>query len=237
MKSSSACVLLACTLVPALGAGCTHFRETHYFKSVNARGEPVNYYRLDVSGQTYLSSSRFLSGYFDESAVDAYFSEFVQPENARFQPGGAQSGGGAGTGAQEVEVRSMNANLDNRRLVLLLSTNTDAVAQGIQSIAQNEAIGALLARVVGRERLAEAREALGELARSAAAAKAVALAGDRLLADMPEAADQALAGRSALEYANRLIVYLGGQPVGSLDEAAAWLEANRARLHATLLNE
>jgi hypothetical protein len=211
--------------------GCSSFRETHYFKSVDAKGDSVNYYRLKVTGGTFLSSSRYLSGYFDESAVDAYFSEFVQPEKGGFATTGSSRNG------QEAAVRTLSASLEGKSLVLLLTTKTDAVAEGIQSIAQNEAIAATLSRIINRERLAAAREAAGELARAAAASAALARAGDRLVLGLPDAPSQQAAQQGLLDYSNRLVGYLGGPPQASLDDAARWLQENRSRLRARFLEE
>lgn len=70
-------------------AGCaSSFAEKHFFKSVDQQGYTINYYRLKVNGSTFLSSSRYLSGYFDERAVDAYFNQITQPKEATFKDTG-----------------------------------------------------------------------------------------------------------------------------------------------------
>lgn len=38
-------------------------------------GEPINFFRLTVSGGSELSASRYVSGYYDEAAVDLFFNE------------------------------------------------------------------------------------------------------------------------------------------------------------------
>ncbi|CAA9400071.1 MAG: hypothetical protein AVDCRST_MAG64-1648 [uncultured Phycisphaerae bacterium] len=118
-----------------------------------------------------------------------------------------------------------------------MTSNTDAVAEGIQSLAQNEAVAATLSRIISRDRIAASREAAGELERATTDARSTAAAGDRLLLGLPEAPAQPQAQQALLDYANRLIVYLGDQPVDTLDKAATWLTDNRARLRARYLEE
>src|SRR4051794_298126 len=82
-------------------AGCASvFDEKHFFKSkaVDAQGQPVNYYRVEVKGTTMLSSSRYISGYFDESAVDRYFNECSQPACGQLAANSDAADAGGGTG-------------------------------------------------------------------------------------------------------------------------------------------
>ena len=82
------------SLIVLLLSGCmSSFSERHFFKSEDAYGNPVNYYKLSVSGKNFLSSTRYLSGYFDEKAVDAYFNQFSQPDKGLFD-GTIKAGGG-----------------------------------------------------------------------------------------------------------------------------------------------
>src|SRR5690348_14797035 len=81
---TSPLMLLVITFV-SCGGCASGFEETHYFRSKtrDARGIPVNYFRLQVTGGTMLSSSRYVSGYFDEAALDTYFNEFSQPDKGQ----------------------------------------------------------------------------------------------------------------------------------------------------------
>lgn len=217
-------VLLLLLLPFSLLAGCSSFHETHYFKSVNAKGEPVNYYKLTVTGGSTLSSSRYLSGYFDESAVETYFGEYVQPDKGHFPATKPAAEG-------ETQVRSLDQSWDGRRLVLLLTSNSDAVAEGIQSLAQSEGVAATLARVVGRDRLAASRDASGELAVSQARAKAASTLIGTLITplstDAASPAPQPDAEAAMLRAANALVTYLDrDRAFKSLDEVAAWVREN-----------
>jgi len=98
---------------------CSTFKETHYFKDSL---EPVaNYYKVDVSGYSLFSSSRYVSGYYDRTAILEYFGEIGQPEKARIVPAAANSGSD-----------------QTKELVLLLSSNSDAIANGFSNLVKNK---------------------------------------------------------------------------------------------------
>lgn len=47
-------------IVMLLGAmqGCaSQFNETHFFRTVDEQGRPVNYFKIEIDGGTFLSSS------------------------------------------------------------------------------------------------------------------------------------------------------------------------------------
>jgi hypothetical protein len=73
-------------LIAALLLGaCSTFNERHFFKSPGANGAPPNYFRLDISGSVNFSSARYVSGYYDEAAVDLMFNELKSPTVAADQ--------------------------------------------------------------------------------------------------------------------------------------------------------
>ena len=63
-------------------AGCgTSFRENHYFSSASdnpSREGKTNYFRVTVDGWAAFSAARYVSGYYDERAIDLFFNE-VKP--------------------------------------------------------------------------------------------------------------------------------------------------------------
>ncbi len=204
-------------------AGCaTSFHERHYFKSTDAQGNPINYYRLTVDGDNFLSSARYLSGYFDEKAVDAYFSQITQPENATFEDKVSQDGS---------TVQPLSEELKGRKLVLLLSSNSDAIAQQIGQFANNQAVMADLTRLMYRDRITDAQEARTSADLQQARGKALIAIGDRVLTQMPATASEATVKANILFYVNRLSAEFGNTtPLQSLDEAKTWLEYNRVRI-------
>lgn len=207
---------LCCLLATLLLAGCaSRFGEHHYFKSEDGEGAPVNYYRVTVRGGTFLSNSRYLSGYFDEEAVDTYFSQASTGKG--FPP------------ASKGKLQPVDEALRDRKLVLILSANSDAMAGEIGQIADNAALmGGLTQLVAGAGLLSPAQQALR---RQQERAQSLARAGLGLLGGLPVQPSQAQAQGRALELANRLASELGReQPFRSLGEAQTWLNANRGRL-------
>lgn len=222
--------MISAAALVAMVAGCSQFKETHYLRSVDANGNPVNYYRVRVKGNTGLSSSRFLSGYFDETAVDTYFGEYVQPEHARFPT----TRPAAETASGEAGLRAGNESLEGRSLLFLLSSNSDDVATGIQSLAQSETVTATLTRMLGRDRLKASGDAAASLARATSQGKDVAALGDTLVTGLADDAPQADVQANMLRFVNRVAAYLdrGAPTLTTLDAAQQWLVENESRLTA-----
>ncbi len=108
----------------ALGLfSCQSSRELHFFK------EGDNYYRLRIKQHAFLSSSRYISGYFDEQAVNNYFGD-VQRGNSKIE-----------------HISSSGCKQEESDLVLILSTNSDVVSQEISGLAQSQELFALLNKV------------------------------------------------------------------------------------------
>jgi hypothetical protein len=63
-----------------LASACTEFQEIHYFQAPGTGGAPPNYYKLTIAGSATFSSAKYVSGYYDEAAVDLLFNE-LKPTN------------------------------------------------------------------------------------------------------------------------------------------------------------
>ena len=127
-------VLLTSLLISA----CSSFEEVHYFK--DSLKPTANYYKVEVQGYALLSSSRYVSGYYDRGAVQAYFGEISQPEKGKFVP-----------------LASDNANkTGSKELVLLLSTNSDAIASSIGNLAKSKTVVNSLSLIANKDKLEEA---------------------------------------------------------------------------------
>lgn len=218
------------TVASALGlccaAGCgSEFREHHYFRTVNPEGETVNYFRVSVKGDTLLASSRYVSGYFDEEAVDRYFGEFAQPKNGAF-PGSAATQPSAAADKTE----SLDKSLKGRKLVLLLSSNSDAIADEIGQMAQSREFTDSLVQLAGADRLRASRQTKNDVAIDTARGKALAAVGQQLT-DSLDPNDAAKTRQALLQYVNALAADLGNEtPFTDLAAAKQWLQFNRGRL-------
>ncbi|MCH7403815.1 hypothetical protein ACFOUP_13025 [Belliella kenyensis] len=129
------------TLIILILIACQSSKELHYLK----HGE--NYYRLKINQHAFLSSSRYMSGEFDENAVNYFFSEIARPDSSKFS-------------SKPVEKISTEGNysLENKTLVFLLSTNSKEVTDLIGSFASNEQTLKTIASITRREFIAEAKK-------------------------------------------------------------------------------
>lgn len=114
---------------------CQASKELHYFK------EGDNYYRLKIRQHAFLSSSRYLSGYFDPHAVDVYFGDIKKNK---------------GENNQLVRISKEGKECkENRQLMLILSTNSDAVAQEVSGIVENAALFSLVSQLANQDKILE----------------------------------------------------------------------------------
>lgn len=202
-------------LAPLAGCG-SNFKEVHYFKSLDDKKQPVNFYRVTVRGTTSLSSSRYLSGYFDERAVEVYFSEFTQPDKAHFEEKVKDDSG---------KLVPIGAGQENRRLVMILSSNSDEIATSISALAQSEAVTDTLANLIGRDRLESATDAKLKAPAQAKQGEYLANSGKTLVEGLAADADLTTTTANFRLYANELAHFLEpGRQFNTLAEAHAWAE-------------
>ncbi|MBL7922249.1 MAG: hypothetical protein JNJ40_18180 [Bacteroidia bacterium] len=109
---------------------CQSAKELHYFKSGD------NYYRLRINSYSIASRSRYISGYFDEHAVEKYFSEMGQPDSA-----------------QTVNWANHSP---NAKLIMILSSNSNSISEQIGNFANNEEILEVIARLANKEKIDKA---------------------------------------------------------------------------------
>lgn len=211
------------------GWGCSTFKEFHYFKD-NAPSMP-NYYRLKVSGGTFMTSSRYTSGYFDEEAVSEYFNELKQPPKGRIKTG-LKPGDGEGN---EEAIQPVDASLEGTRLVMILSSHSGAVTDQIgQNVNMKNTMSTMsaIAQLVNRSLYREQTQV--ELSAEIEDMKKRGLMDKGNLhidGIAPEALTAEAAADNMLQYVNALAHYLGHtESFNSLGEAKAWFDNNRGRL-------
>lgn len=106
---------------------CQTGKELHYFRSGD------NYYRLRINECTFLTSSRYLSGYFDEKAVNNYFDEIYRNEKTSL-----------------VSLSSKNSSSPTK-LLLLLSTKSEAVSSTIGQLASGGQTLEIIAQMANQD--------------------------------------------------------------------------------------
>lgn len=145
----SAVVVLAILLT---GCAAT-VRENHFFaayrNSAGAGREPVQFYRVSVDGNSYFSSTRYLTGYFDERAVSLFFNEIKGTpiaSNTRKLFSDEMV-------AAETKLAPLTPTTGNGAFVLIMSSNVDAVANTIGSFAESQVVADALTQVLNRDRV------------------------------------------------------------------------------------
>lgn len=126
-------------------------RDRYFLQSSSKPGEEPNYYRVTVRGRAVASQARYVSGFFDEKAVEEYFGEFSQPKGGKF------------TESEPVDDEPIDPRLEHRSLVLLLSANSDAVAGQIGALAENEQVMDALGGLLGKDTTAKLSERIFQL--------------------------------------------------------------------------
>lgn len=179
-------------LITILLLGCQSGRELHYFKSGD------NYYRLKIRESSFASKARYLSGYFDEKAVDRYFGEMTQPlESDTVRSNQVQffQTDYSDYTPDKLKIDSM------KKLVLILSTNSNAISEQIGAFAENDRIMSAIMELTNKDQIQEnlaAQNTIEDIKRTNAAIKN---AGDRFIATIAN-------GASAAEIKNNIQAFL-----------------------------
>ena len=227
--------------------GCTStFRETHYFKSEVPGGKIPNYYRLTVNGCTLFSSSRYVSGYFDPETLDSYFNEYTQPAGAAlFQARmpdtvsasptpprkKTESNPAVAAKANGNPVEPLSKGLRGKKLIMILSSNSDAVATQIGALAANRQFTASLTGLLAYDRYAAADDAERRLMLEKSRETAISNLACQLVGSIKESDTKEVVEQKLVSLINALAAGLGYDGTFTdLEKAAQWLETTRTRL-------
>lgn len=133
----------------ALGGCSATIGQKHHFAVYNgASTEPVNFFRLTISGGASMSGARYVSGYYDERAVDLFFNEIrtAQKSPAIFEANLVNPGT-----TQKIE--PLNPGAEHGAFVLLLSTNADSVVNTIGSFAESEVVAESITNLINSDKI------------------------------------------------------------------------------------
>jgi len=219
-----ACVCSAATaLFFTVGCAST-FHEHHFFKSTDGDGSTVNYYRVTVDGNTILSSSRYISGYYDPIILDNYFNTFAQPEKGQLPfpaaekgkadnspsstssgseappatlPAGAKipdvapppadtaPGAPVAKNTPSLNIKPLETASESRKLVLLLSSNSDRIAQDLSAMTKSSQVAATLSNIMGKPHFEAANASASRAALGSERGKVVAAHASTVIAGTP----------------------------------------------------
>jgi hypothetical protein len=222
--------LLIVTLVGV--AGCaTNFNENHYFQSlkfdaVTGDAIPTNYYRLNVSGYAAFSAARYVSGYYDERAVDLFFNEIKLKPTDPNETRTIFSENLKDPGSNEV-IKPLSPNEQNGAFVMVLSTNASAVTNAIGQFAQNQVVADAVTNLTNQDVIRRLRGSEPAPKFEKEQAEAFANQIDQLFALVPGDAqpDKGQVERSMLRIMNAISTAVGKNvPIKNLSDADNWLQ-------------
>ncbi len=160
-------------------AACQTGHEVHYFKSGD------NYYRLRIDEKSFASKARYMSGFYDDKAVDRYFGEMSQPvekdtvlaSSVKFYTADPKD-----HTADQLKIDS------NKKLVLILSTNSNAISEQIGAFAENDRILGSIMRLSQREKIQENTAATAAIADIKKRNQSMAALGDSFITGLRDSA-------------------------------------------------
>lgn len=147
---------------------CQVGHEIHYFK------EGKNYYRITIHESSFASKSRYMSGFYDEAALDKYFGEMSQPVESDSTKAADVSFYNP-TNGDRLQIDS------NKRFVMILSTNNNVVSNQISAFADNEQILESIARLSKKSKIEESNKYVADAAASYKRNKSVTDLGDQFI--------------------------------------------------------
>jgi len=136
--------VFACVVVPSLG--CAKLRETYYVGVSKAGSDEVQFYRFKLRGDSYLSKTKFASGWYPAAAVEALVGEEMDAMLKRTNEDGAATP--AGPKADQKAVWYVVSGPEGRRdaadpeqrLAIVMTGDMTAFTQAIQALADSEAV-------------------------------------------------------------------------------------------------
>ncbi len=151
-------------------AGCAaKSDEIRYFATVDSKGDAVNHFRLTVKPRANATNARYISGFYDERAIDLFLNEHkVSTDKSGsirpFFPTDLCAAGEDDAACKKkmddrlrlVPVGASGTVSDTSRFVMILSSNAGAVSDTIGSFASNENVLSNLLTIVNREPLRKA---------------------------------------------------------------------------------
>lgn len=220
---------------------CTTFREVHYFKdkikeerSTSPISIVPNYYRVNIKGWSFMSSSRYLSGYFDQNSVNEYFNEIPQPEKGTLftsdnkVEADKKSGDGSTTEASKKASSSSEVKTESgSELVIILSTNSEAIATQIKNTAVNNDVLKSLTLLANKDKLEEANTVKKEIANVNTDISLFVLGVDNFINSLKDDDDMELNKLRILNFLKSEFKALGiATEFDDLDELKKWYHDN-----------
>lgn len=199
--------------------GCSKFQEQYFLRDKKyTQGDLPNYYRVTVEGRAF-GSSRYIAGWFSENAVDSYFNEISPPANQKFQND---------DNASENKVVSVDPANQNKKLVLLLSSDSDIIASQIGALAENEQLVGGFTNLLNKSTILEGYEANQSLSDLKLLIQNVEISGNSTIALLNESSSKVNVEAAVLQYLNLISSHFGNATTfRNLSDAENWWIQNR----------
>jgi hypothetical protein len=140
-------------LIPLL-VGCATFQEEHYFVTKDTSGTPINFFRVRVHGNTGLSRMRYVSGFYDERAVDLYFNEVKNntDNTPRVDIAPLFTSGQKNPGTDET-LTPLTPAPGHGALLMIFSSNPNSVANTIGQFAETQQTADAITNLVNHKQV------------------------------------------------------------------------------------
>lgn len=212
-------IFIGCIAAVLLTRCATGFQETHYFKSVNPKtGEAVNFFKITIDGTTSMTKSRYVSGFYNQKAVEYFFNEFRSPasQELRLEPVG-------------VATNDRRADGEEGAFVLILSTNAKAVADTIGEMTDNEALTKAFNRLLRSDDIEAAERALASVEAVSDAARGSYSDITRTVADLDGLVQAGASSERLKQQAVRIVGAIAAalghaDAITSFADAKSWLK-------------
>lgn len=218
-------LVLLGALLPLVG--CSTFHETHYFRETNPHtGAPVNYFRIAITGNAFLVRSRYVSGYYDERAVDLFFNELKTATDQDSIP--PLFVGSLVNPGSDDKIQPLTPGPEHGAFIMFFSANAKAAADAIGGFADNQSVADGITNLLNRSTTREANlnAATATLVQKKNAATVAEL--DALFQQLPDPTSTTATDKAAVEATYVRIMNAIARSLGaaaeftSLDDAMQW---------------
>ena len=140
-------------LVSQLISCATFVGEEHYFQAVDKEtGNVTNYYRLSVDGSAFMSSARYVSGYYDERAVDLFFNEMkISTTKPTDTTSSMLFNAEANNPGTQNKITPLSPTDENGAFLMVLSSNASSVTNTIGQFAENQIVADAITNLANRD--------------------------------------------------------------------------------------
>lgn len=226
MKTNRIALWVALVLVGSTGCR-TDFAEVHFYRVDAETGDRPNYYRLTISGDASFSQAKYISGCYDERAVQIVFDEIGTDPNGgvvRFLSGGEVeiAGSKVTTVSAESEVCP-----PGKSKLMIFSTNAKVIADTIGAFAESQVVAQSVVGLLQHDELEDLGRRQGELQVESTAQVSENREIAALVGSLPAGDDpgQAETRKAALRILNAIARAQGRfEPFTTVEEARLWFQ-------------